>query len=169
MPRRGAARDDGEDYQAMKDAHALRDAAQRSSARNLSVLGPEVVSEVTRDSSGRLLDHWQLWFPARLGPPRKATVTVVGHKIKTTRQRMDLPPTMNDTVDTVPHFFALSRSSWSARPQILSVHLSSSSDLPESATMPVMAPIPTATPPTTKPAMASPFVRSFGAGCGRVS
>jgi hypothetical protein len=42
------------------------------------------------------LDHWQLWFPARLGPARKATATVAGHKIKTTRRRLELPPTQND-------------------------------------------------------------------------
>lgn len=59
-------------------------------------LATENGSWSTSDNSGRLLDHWELWFPARLGPPRRVTATVAGHKIKTTRRRLDLPPTMND-------------------------------------------------------------------------
>lgn len=51
---------------------------------------------VDPDASPRVLDHWELWFPARLGPPRRKQRTINGVKVRGTVRAMELPPTMND-------------------------------------------------------------------------
>jgi hypothetical protein len=57
------------------------------------------VSNVGSSDSGRsqrILNHWELWFPARPGPWRKRTATVGGRKVTGRVQVNELPPTQND-------------------------------------------------------------------------
>jgi hypothetical protein len=54
---------------------------------------------------------WRLWFPVRLGPPRKVTVTIAGQQITTKRRKLELPPTKNNHAKD-PHSHAEWVSDW---------------------------------------------------------
>jgi hypothetical protein len=51
-----------------------------------------VESKPIQQGQNRILDHWELWFPAKLGPPRWR----IRRKVRVKDRTLELPPTQND-------------------------------------------------------------------------
>lgn len=75
-------------------------AGRGARARTLKMAIPGVLvalesEKVSKDPDARSGRGYALWFPARLGPPRKRDRTIAGHRVKVKVRGLELPPGPN--------------------------------------------------------------------------